>query len=100
MVVQALGLEDAKEVASPGEDEKKWEEEENRQELGQKQATEYRAIAARLNYLAADRPDIMYSVKEACRHMASPTVGAWRKVKRIGRYLKGRLRTVLKYPWQ
>ena len=32
--------------------------------------------------------------------MATPTAGAWKKIKRIGRYLKGRPRTVLKYAWQ
>ena len=31
------------------------------------EATLYRAVAARLNYLAPDRPDIAFSVKEAAR---------------------------------
>ena len=29
-------------------------------------------MAARANYLSADRPDIQYAVKEICRRMASP----------------------------
>ena len=37
------------------------EEEENARELPADQATLYRSIAARANYLAADRPDIMYA---------------------------------------
>eukprot|EP00973_Karenia_brevis_P019381 2657783-Karenia_brevis.AAC.1 len=32
--------------------------------------------------------------------MAMPTVGAWRKVKRLARYLIGRPRLVIKYQWQ
>ena len=32
--------------------------------------------------------------------MAPPTVGSWRKVKRLVRYLVGTKRTVLMYPWQ
>ena len=59
-----------------------------------------RGYAARLNYLSPDRPDIAFSTKEICRHMAKPTVGAWRKLKRLVRYLLGTPRTVLAYPWQ
>ena len=36
------------------------------------EATLYRAVAARLNYLAPDRPDIAFSVKEAARAMSAP----------------------------
>ena len=42
----------------------------------------------------------MYSVKEICRHMTSPSVGAWKKLKILGRYLKGNARLAIKYPWQ
>ena len=35
-------------------------------------ATEYKAIVARMNYLAADRPDIAFAVKEAAREMSNP----------------------------
>ena len=40
------------------------------EELGAEAATLYRGIAARANYLAIDRPDIQYAVKEVCRGMA------------------------------
>ena len=33
-------------------------------ELGPTEASEYRAAAARLNYLALDRPDILFASKE------------------------------------
>ena len=58
------GLKEAKPAATPGEDEKKWEQEENAQLLDAGKATLYRKVAARLNYLALDRVDIMYAVKE------------------------------------
>eukprot|EP00973_Karenia_brevis_P042677 5906052-Karenia_brevis.AAC.1 len=32
--------------------------------------------------------------------MAKPTVGGWKKIKRLARYLKGRPRMVIKYKWQ
>ena len=37
----------------------------------------FRGIAARLNYLGPDRPDIQYAVKEAARTMASPRACDW-----------------------
>ena len=73
---------------------------ENEQVLDEKQATKFRSAAARCNYLSTDRPDIMYAVKEVCREMSKPTRGAWKKLKRIGRYLVGKPRTVLRYDWQ
>ena len=57
-------------------------------ELEEQKATAFRKVSARANYLAADRPDIMYSVKELCRHMAKPTVGAWKRVQTVGKVLE------------
>ena len=84
VIVHELGLHDSKPVGTPGEMECRNEDEDNEQHLDDGQATKYRALAARANYLAGDRTDIMYAVKEICRHMASPTVGAWKKLKRLG----------------
>ena len=61
--------------------------------------TRYRAIAARLNYMSADMPDIQFACKEACREMSNPTEKSWEKLKKIGRYLVGRRRVVWRYPW-
>ena len=36
-------------------------------------ATMYRKYAARANFLAQDRPEMQYAVKECCRGMAHPT---------------------------
>ena len=54
---------------------------------------------ARANYLAADRPDIMYAVKGLCRGMAKPTRLYWHKLKRLGRCLVEHGRTVMKLKW-
>ena len=35
--------------------------------------TEFRGLAARANYLSADRIDLQFSAKEICRFMSSPT---------------------------
>ena len=77
-----------------------WKAEDEDEKLPEKSAREYRALAARANYLAADRLDIQYAVKEICRGMANPTVGDKRKLKRLGRYLKGQPRLVSEFGWQ
>ena len=40
----------------------------------------YRQLAARANYMAQDRLDIQFAVKELRRWMAMPTVRAWKQV--------------------
>ena len=57
----------------------------------------YRAIAARANYLAQDRIDVQFAAKEVSRLMSKPEGEDWRKVKRLGRYLKDKLRAVMEY---
>ena len=63
-------------------------------------ATIYKSVAARLNYLSPDRPDIQFAVKEVCRRMSCPTWLDYGKLKRIGRYLVGKPRLVLKFEFQ
>ena len=43
-------------------------------ELDADRARSYQAIAARLNYISPDRPDIGFAVKEAARNMSKPRV--------------------------
>ena len=100
ILIDELGLKGANSVQTPCEEEKSWEREENQQGLEKSEETKYRALAARANYLATDRPDIMYATKEICRSMSSPTRGAWKKLKRLGRYLLAHPRSVFQYNWQ
>ena len=44
----------------------------NDSELAASQQSPFRAIAARGNYPAADKPEIQFAAKEACRWMSSP----------------------------
>ena len=64
------------------------------------EARKYRGIAARLNYVAADRVDIQFAVKEASRAMSAPKKSHWSLLTKIGRYLRGRPRLVMTSPWQ
>ena len=68
--------------------------------LAPEEARKYRAIAARLNYLAPDRVDIQCAVTEAARSMSSPTAKDWPKLQRIGWHLFGRPRMSIDFPWQ
>ena len=58
LIVEQLGLSDAKGAVTPGELEKPHEMEENVAELSVEEAKSFRSIAARANYLAQDRPDM------------------------------------------
>ena len=55
---------------------------------------------ARFNYLAPDRPDIGFSVKDAARAMCKLRESHLMLVKKIGRYLKGAPRIISHFRWQ
>ena len=65
-----------------------------------KEATLYRAISARINFLSADRADLQFCSKEASLKMSSPSRSDWLKLKRIGRYLIHRGQVAHVYRWQ
>ena len=63
-------------------------------------ATTYRALSARINYLANDRPDVQYIAKELCRDFAHPTQKSVERLKRVTRYLCHKPRLVWNYDYQ
>ena len=100
LLIKALRLESANGVRSPGEESRPWEEEENGVPLQGSAATEFRALAARANYLAQDRADIQYAAKECCRGMAAPTRGHLKAMRRLVRYLIAFPRVVWSFVFQ
>lgn len=50
-------------------------------------ATRYRAVAARCNFLGCDGPDVQYAAKEASRWMAKRCQDDHEHITRIGKYL-------------
>ena len=64
------------------------------------EATIYRALSARINYLASDRPDVAYIAKELCRDFAHPTQKSVERLKRTVRYLCHKPRLVWNYDYQ
>ena len=102
MVIKHLGVENCKPVATPGCTEEEYDETscDKYGPLQRGEAIEYRTIAARLNYLALDRMDIQFAVKEVAKHMSRPVVLDWVKLKRLARYLAGKPWYVQRYEWQ
>ena len=72
------------------------EEEGDDQPLVGEELAKYRSVAATANFIAQDRPDVKFAVKELCRDMAKPTYASWRKMKKLARYFKGQPRVVQK----
>ena len=102
-MVEQFGLHRAtgKGVTTPGVlDDSDEDSEEANEAVCSFDASLFRAIPARCNYLASDRPDILYPVKELCREMSAPTQRSWNRLKRVGRFLKHRPRLVWKFNWQ
>jgi hypothetical protein len=103
LVLQKLGFDEKTKVLTVNGEKNKAEkdrEEYDDQEVYGEEATSFRAIAARLNFLAMDSPDIMYPVKEICREMSRPKRRSWRAIKRLARYMLGRKAVVWRYEWQ
>ena len=69
-------------------------------ELPESEHTRFRGLAARANFSATDRPDIVYSAKEISRFIAKPTDLAIQAFKRQGRYLRTHPRMVFSLPFQ
>ena len=101
LVVQALDLANAQPVCTPGtRNSDKVTNPIDNVTLSAADSTKYRAAVARANYLAADRSDIAFAVKELSRGMAHPTHGDMTALKRLGRYLLDKPRMVTEFNYQ
>jgi hypothetical protein len=90
-MLKALGMQGCNTAVSPGTKEKLSEEE---WLLSPREASVFRSVVARGNYLSQDRPDIRYAVKELCQKMSKPTNVDMIRLKRLCRYLAGAPRAV------
>ena len=71
--------------------------EEDRKELEGSEATRYKALTARGIYLAQDRTDLGFGVKELSRNMAKPCEEDMGRLKQFARYLIGKERVVQEF---
>ena len=92
-------MKNANATKTPGEEERE-DHVELMEELGTREAREFRGLAARANYLAQDRPDIQYAAKEVCRGMARPLKMHVKALRRLARYLVGAPRLIWQFGWQ
>ena len=93
-------LSEAKAVTNPGTKEEGWTKESHEKALCTARTAMYRSLVARLGHLAAERPDIAFSVKELARTMSASTEGLWGQLERLGRYRVAKPRLVTTYGWQ
>ena len=59
----------------------------------------FQSVPARFNFLAIDRPDLLYSLKELMRKMASPRARDLIALERVARYTIKYPRMAYRYPW-
>ncbi len=101
MIVSSAGLDDdSRPLTSPGRKLVGKEIEDEPELLDAEAASDFRARAARANFMASDRPDVAFAVKELCRGMSAPSTRDADALKRLSRYLLGRPRLVLHFEWQ
>ena len=97
LIVRELGLSAANKVTTPGVKESARSAQALDKPLSSAEGSRFRSMTMRAAYLAQDRPDIQYAVKELARCMSAPTELDWQSLKRLGRYLVYRPRMVLIY---
>ena len=101
LLVERFGYEERTKPLSSNGDPVNHQDEEWEKELVTKaEGTEFRAAAARLNFLSQDSPELMYPAKELSQEMANPVIGSWKRLKKIARFVKGRESVIWDFPWQ
>ena len=63
-----------------------WEKE----HVSRSEATEFRGAVARVNFLSQDSPELMYPAEELSTEISNPVIGAWKRLKRVARFVKAR----------
>ena len=96
-ILRDMGMETCNGGTVPGAKEEGKHDEEDK-ELNEMDRRRFRSVVARANYLAADRADIRFSVKELCRRMSAPTTSDMARLKKLCRYLRERSRIVQVIP--
>ena len=97
-VIKALGLEGASPDPTPGvaaKEETRVEDNEDSTET-----TMFRTVAARLNYLSQDRPDITFATLKLCSKVSRLDARDLNYMKRVGRFFVGRPRVGCLFEWQ
>lgn len=102
IIIRSMGVQESKPLATPGANEDKdvVNIRSKSKVLMGKEATEYRALAARLNHLAFDCLDIQHVPKCLSKYMASPCEHDWLALNKIAKYVVGTRRFMQRFRWQ
>jgi hypothetical protein len=87
-------------ISINGDKDRKEDEEFEREEVDSYEATSFRGLVARVNFLSQDCPELQYPAKELSREMSSPKVGSWKRLKKVARFMVKRRRVVWRFEWQ
>ena len=68
--------------------------------MSDKETTTYRALSARLNFLALDRFDLQFIAKEVAKCMSNPISEDFNKLKRLARFLIDHSMLIQMFKWQ
>ena len=90
----------SKGLSAPGNDEDEKDEEDSSELFTGADVTLFRGLAARLNYLSMDRPDLQYAAKEVCREMSKPVKASLKNLFRIGGHLIDHPRLIWNFMYQ
>lgn len=99
-VLEYFGFEDNTRTLSVNGDREDKEEDWELEVLDKGEAKLFRGLAASLNFLSFDCPDLQLPIKQCSQEMARPTKGSWKRMKKVARYLVGRQRVVWHFQWQ
>ena len=91
-------METCKPIATPGSKDCKTKPEDD-VALDPKNHTLFRSGAGLCQYLSEFRTDMTFSTNEIMREAAKPTWNSMAKLKRLIRYIRGRPRCELAFPW-
>jgi len=101
LILEYFGLDEgSRPLSTNGERDCSKDEDWQQEKLTGKETTEFRGLAARMNFLGLDSPDLQFPVKQVSREMSSPVIGSWDRMKKIARYLLNRSRVVWSFKWQ
>ena len=95
ILLKEWDMEGCSPVSPPGSGEERGHEDD--EDLNGVESTSYRRAAAKINYMALDRPDLSFAAKELPRGNSRPKVGDKLRLLRVLRYLRGKPRVQLQF---
>ena len=83
-VLEYFGFDKETRVLTHNGDKDEKDEECELEDLERTEAKEFRSLSARMNFMGQDGPDLQFPVKGCSKEMASPKIGSWKRIKRLG----------------